>query len=70
MNRIKSVGLESLVFEGMAPEPFGPAFTEQDILGADGLEIWEPEAGWGNYLEYRLMKAGEVVVVKRISRYW
>jgi hypothetical protein len=70
MNRIKSVGWEALVMEALAPPPYGPGFEEGDLAGVEGLEIWEPDPGWGDYLEYRLVGRGEVVKARRLPRYW
>ena len=68
MQKIKSVGFESLVIEAMAPQPYGPAFTEDEIMGADALEIWAPDPGWGQYLEYRLIKDGKVMRTRQIDQ--
>lgn len=69
MRKIKSVGFESLVIEAMAPHPYGPQFTEDQIREADGLEIWAPDPGWGDYLEFRLVKDGKAIHVKQVDRW-
>lgn len=67
MKLIKRVGWEALVMEAMAPEPYGPGFSEDEVLGADVLEIWAPDEGWGTYLEYRLLSQDKVQCVKRTN---
>lgn len=51
MQCIKKIGWESLMVEAMAPEPYGPAFDEADILRAGSMGIWTPDDGWGPLLD-------------------
>ena len=71
MYRVDITTGEELLPAATATPPFGPGFSTDIVAQADTLEMWGSsftDPG-DDFVEYRLLKKGQVVQTKRFAGY-
>ena len=64
-------GSDAVLTDGTLVQPFGPGWTTAECEGGDSMEVWGTRfsADRADYVEYRLLRDGATVLVRRVEGY-